>query len=172
MSLPHPDFELYDNVGRTTEQVTAHRENRPTVDDLHHWAAYDAREFSESLPTGEAGHSISNWTQQVYRARSAAELNTVAQAVLGDGHSGLGELHLFLETAAEWCERNQEPGFAARYRQHAEELSALGDQLAYLSEDHLASIYRRPNRSAPAQPAPSVAAAPATPAVPTRRTSR
>ncbi|WP_371665757.1 hypothetical protein OG306_29525 [Streptomyces sp. NBC_01241] len=99
-------------------------------------------------------------------------MNTVAQAVLGDGHSGLGELHLFLETAAEWCERNQEPGFAARYRQHAEELSALGDQLAYLSEDHLASIYRRPNRSAPAQPAPSVAAAPATPAAPTRRTSR
>ncbi|OKJ72240.1 hypothetical protein [Streptomyces sp. CB02460] len=169
MSLPHPDFELYDNVGRTTEQVTAHREDRPTVDDLHRWAAYDARKFSASFPTGEAGHSISNWTQQVHHARSAAELNTVAQAVLGDGHSGLAELHLFLETAAEWCERNQEPDFAARYRQHAEELSALGDQLAYLSEDHLASIYRRPSRSAPAQPAPSVAAAPAT--APTRRTS-
>ncbi|MFL0025936.1 hypothetical protein ACJBCE_23735 [Streptomyces sp. NBUL23] len=172
MPLPHPEFELYDNIGRTTEQVTAHSENQPTVDDLHRWAAYDAREFSASLPTRDPGHSISDWTQQVYRARSATELNTVAQAVLGDGHSGLGELHLFLEAAAEWCERNQEPGFAARYRQHAEELSALGDQLAYLSEDHLASIYRRPNRSAPTRPGPSVAAAPATPAAPTRRTSR
>jgi hypothetical protein len=39
LSLPHPDFELYDNVGRAIEQVTAHQKNRPTVDDLHRWAA-------------------------------------------------------------------------------------------------------------------------------------
>ncbi|MGZ2362086.1 hypothetical protein LRE75_36425 [Streptomyces sp. 372A] len=170
MSLPHPDFELYDNVGRTTEQVTAHRADRPTVDDLHRWADHDAREFSASLPTRDSGLNIIDWAQHVYRARSAAELNTVTQAVLGDWHSGLGELHMFLETAAEWCERNREPGFAARYRQHAEELSALGAQLAYLSEDHLASVYGRPNRSAPSQPAPS--AAPSAPAAPTRRTRR
>lgn len=172
MSLPHPDFELYDNVGRTTEQVTAHRENRPTADDLHRWAAHDAREFSASLPAEDAGQSTSDWTRHLYRVRTAAELSTVAQAVLGDGHSALAELHLFLETAAEWCERNKEPSIAARYRQHAEELSALGDQLAYLSEDHLASIYRRPNRSAPAQPAPAPAAAPAAPGARTRRSSR
>ncbi|MFD7017513.1 hypothetical protein [Streptomyces sp. NPDC059928] len=172
MSLPHPDFELYDNAGRTTEQIAAHREDRPTADDLHRWAAYDARLFTASLPAEDAGQSISDWTRQLYRVRTAAELNTVAQAVLGDGHSGLAELHLFLETAAEWCERNQEPGIAARYRQHAEQLSQLGDQLAYLSEDHLASTYRRPHRSAPAQPAPVPAAAPAAPAAPARRSSR
>jgi hypothetical protein len=170
--FPHADFELYDNVGRTTEQIAAYREDRPTADDLHRWAAYDAQEFSAAFPAEDAGQSIREWTRQLYRARTAAELNTVAQWVLGDGHSGLAELHLFLETAAEWCERNQEPGFAARYRQHAQELSDLGDQLAYLGEDHLASIYRRPNRSAPAQPAPAVAAAPAAPAVPACRSSR
>ncbi|MET9185124.1 hypothetical protein ABZX63_07670 [Streptomyces tendae] len=51
MSLPHPDFEVHDNVGRTTEQITAHRDDRPTADDLHRWAAHDAREFSTALPT-------------------------------------------------------------------------------------------------------------------------
>ncbi|MFD7862175.1 hypothetical protein [Streptomyces sp. NPDC059783] len=161
MSLPHPDFELYDNVGRTTEQITAHRDDRPTADDLHRWAAHDAREFSTALPDGEPGQSISDWTRHLYRVRTAAELNTVAQAVLGDGRSGLGELHTFLETAAEWCEHNQEPSIAARYRQHAEELSVLGDQLAHLGEDHLASTYRRTNRSAPAQHPPAVARVPA-----------
>ncbi|SBT93382.1 hypothetical protein GA0115233_106260 [Streptomyces sp. DI166] len=172
MSLPHPDFELYDNVGRTIEQITAHRDDRPTADDLHRWAAHDAREFSTSLPDEEAGKSIIDWTRQLYRARTAAELNTVAQAVLGDGRSGLAELHTFLETAAEWCDHNQEPGIAVRYRQHAEELSALGDRLAYLSEDHLASIYRRTNRSASAQPPRAVPAAPVTPPGPARRSAR
>ncbi|MFE1836486.1 hypothetical protein [Streptomyces sviceus] len=172
MSLPHPDFELYDNVGRTSEQIAARREDRPTADDLHRWAAHDAREFSVALPADEAGQSITDWTHQLYRVRTAAELNTVTQAVLGDGRSGLAELYTFLETAAEWCEHNQEPGIAARYRQHAQQLSALGDQLAHLSEDHLASVYRRPNRPAPAQSASIPAAAPAAPAAPARRSSR
>ncbi|MGI5457540.1 hypothetical protein ACQEWB_31110 [Streptomyces sp. CA-249302] len=172
MSLPHPDFELYDNVGRTTEQITAHRVDRPTADDLHRWAAHDAQELSASLPDEEAGQSITAWTRQLYRVRTAAELNTVAQAVLGDGHSGLGELHTFLETAAEWCEHNQEPGIAARYRQHAEDLSALGDRLAYLTEDHLASVYRRPNLSASVQPPRAVPAAPVAPTSPARRSAR
>ncbi|TCR23004.1 hypothetical protein [Streptomyces sp. BK205] len=172
MSLSHPDFELYDNVGRATEQITAHRVDRPTAEDLHRWAAHDAREFSTSLPDEEAGQSIIDWTHQLYRVRTAAELNTVTQAVLGDGRSGLGELHTFLETAAEWCEHNQEPGIAARYRQHAEELSALGDRLAYLSEDHLASIYRRTNRSASAHPPRAAPAAPVVPTAPPRRSAR
>ena len=172
MSLPHPDFELYDNVGRTSEQIAAHREARPTADDLHRWAAHDAREFATSLPAEDAGQSISDWTRQLYRARTAAELHTVAQEVLGDGHGGLGELHLFLETAAEWCEHNQEPIIASRYRQHAEQLSALGDQLAYLGEDHLASTYRRKNRPAPGQPTPAVAMPPAAPTASMRRPAR
>lgn len=58
--------------------------------------------------------------------------------MLGDGHSALGELHQFLEAAADWCERNQQPSIAERYRRHAEALSELGAQLAYVSEDHLA----------------------------------
>ncbi|MER5443188.1 hypothetical protein [Streptomyces sp. NPDC002790] len=173
VSLPHPDFEVYDNVGRTSEQIAAHHQDRPTADDLHRWAAHDAREFASSLPDEGAGQSISDWTRQLYRARTAAEVHTVTQEVFGGGHSGLGELHLFLETVAEWCEQHQEPGFAARYRQHAEELSALGDQLAYLGEDHMASTYRRPHRPSAGQPKPAVAIAPAVaPTASVRRPAR
>jgi hypothetical protein len=113
LSLPHTDFGLYDNVGRSTEQINAHRGNRPTTDDLHRWAAYDAKEFTDALTIEDAGQSIIAWTDQLYRVRTTAEFQAVAIAVLGDGHSRLGELHQFLETAAEWCERNQEPGIAA-----------------------------------------------------------
>ncbi|MBC9719215.1 hypothetical protein H9Y04_42560 [Streptomyces sp. TRM66268-LWL] len=172
MPLPHPDFEMYENVGRTTEQITAQREDRPTAYDLRRWADHDAREFSAKLPGENAGQSIRDWTRQLHWAHTAAELDTVAQAVLSDAHSGLAELHLFLESVAEWCELNDEPSIAARYRQHAEELSELGDRLACLSEDHLAGIYRRTNRSASAPPPRAVPAAPAAPAAPARRSAR
>ncbi|MFW6724178.1 hypothetical protein ACHZ98_29320 [Streptomyces sp. MAR4 CNY-716] len=109
MSMPHPAFELYDSVGPTTEPVAAHRENRPGADDLHRWTAHDAREFTAPLPAEDAGQRISDRTRHLYRVRTAAELNTVAQDILGNGHSGLAELHLFPETAAKWRERNQEP---------------------------------------------------------------
>ncbi|WP_258528065.1 hypothetical protein [Streptomyces sp. NBRC 110611] len=114
--MSHPDFELYDNVGRSTEQISAYRTNRPTADDLHRWAAYNAKQFTDALTIEDAGQSITAWTHQLYRVRTTAEFQAVAQAVLGDGHSGLGELHQFLETAAEWCERNQEPDIAAPTR--------------------------------------------------------
>ncbi|MEU8482382.1 hypothetical protein [Streptomyces sp. NPDC048641] len=149
-----------------------HRDIRPTGDDLHRWAAYDARQFTDSFTLDDAGHSVAAWSDKLHEARTTAEFQSVSLAVLGDGHSALGELHQFLEAAADWCERNQEPSIAARYRQHAEELSELGDQLAYLSEDHLASTYRRPNRSAPVRTAPAPAAAPAAPAAPVRHAAR
>ncbi|PIM71280.1 hypothetical protein CTU88_14220 [Streptomyces sp. JV178] len=173
MSLPHPDVELYDNVGATTEQINAHRTNRPTADDLHRWAAHDAKDFTDTLTIEDAGQSITAWTDQLYRVRTTAQFQAVAQAVLGDGHSGLGELHQFLQTAAEWCEHNQEPDIAERYQRHAEQLSALGDQLSFVTDDHLAHTYQRTNPPAPARPVPSgPAVAPAPPAARPRRSSR
>lgn len=148
------------------------RETRPSADDLHRWAAYDARQFTESFTLADAGHGVPAWSDKLHKARTTAEFQAVTSAVLGDGHSALGELHQFLEATADWCERNQEPSIAERYRRHAEELSELGDQLAYLSEDHLASTYRRPNRPAAIRAAPAPAVAPAAQAAPVRRSSR
>ncbi|MFD6624772.1 hypothetical protein [Streptomyces diastaticus] len=155
MSMPHPDFELYDNIGRSTEQITAHRTNQPTNEDLHRWASRDAQQFTEALPDKPAGPGISAWTDHLPRARTVAELNSVTKAVLGDDQSALSELHLFLEAAAEWCERNQEPSIAGRYRRCAQELAALGDRLAHLSEDHLAGAYRSTRPVSPPVPSPA-----------------
>ncbi|WTD05893.1 hypothetical protein OH717_26605 [Streptomyces albidoflavus] len=154
MSMPHPDFELYDHVGRSTEQITAHRTNQPTNEDLHRWASRDAQQFTEALPD-KPGPGISAWTDHLPRARTVAELNSVIKAVLGNDQSALSELHLFLEAAAEWCERNQEPSIAGRYRRGAQELSALGDRLAHLSEDHLAGAYRSSRPVSPPVPSPA-----------------
>lgn len=168
MSPSHPDVELYDNASRTSEQLSAHRGDRPTTDELHRWAAHDAQQFTGAVTIEDAGQSVIAWTRQLYRVRTTAEFQAVATAVLGDGHSALSELHLFLETAAEWCEHNHEPKIAERYRRHAEQLSELGDELSYLTEDHLADTYR----SAPEQPPSAPAATPVRSAAPTRRSSR
>jgi hypothetical protein len=172
LSLSHPDFELYDNIGRTGEQIKDHRGNRPPTNDLHRWATHDAKQFADGLAIEDAGQSVIAWTHQLYQVRTTAEFQAVATAVLGEGHSALGELHQFLETAAEWCERNHQPKIAEQYRQHAEQLSELGDQLSYLTDDHLADTYRRTHPPAPAQPTSEPAAAPAPPAAPARRPAR
>ncbi|NEB09792.1 hypothetical protein G3I32_13115 [Streptomyces coelicoflavus] len=148
------------------------RETRPSAEDLHRWAAHDARPFTESLTLADAGHGVPAWSDKLHEARTAAEFQAVTSAVLGDGHSALGELHLFLEAAADWCERHQEPRIADRYRRHAQELSELGDQLAYVGEDHLAGIYRRTNRPAAVRAASAPAVVPAASASPVRRSSR
>ncbi|MFF9785090.1 hypothetical protein [Streptomyces nigrescens] len=137
----HPDFELYDDIGRTTEQFNAYKTHTPTAGDLHRWATYDAAEFTDSLALAESGSDINAWADQLHRARTTAEFYAVTEAVLGDGTSALGALHEFLENAADWCDRNQEPGIADRYRRSADQLDQLGDQLAILGEDHLARTY-------------------------------
>lgn len=136
MSPSHPDFELYDNVGRTTEQIHAYNTGLPTSDDLRRWAAHDAQEFTNSITAGDAGQSTTAWTDHLHRARTTAQFQTVANAVLGDGPSALGALHQFLETAADWCEHHEEANIAHRYRTSAQRLAELGDQLAYLGEAH------------------------------------
>ncbi|MEU3188426.1 hypothetical protein ABZ707_30165 [Streptomyces sp. NPDC006923] len=151
---------MYDNVGRTTEQLHAHRTNSPTSDDLYRCAARDARGFSDSLTLAEAGQSITAWTDQLHRVRSAAEFQAVTEAVLGDGHSALGALHQFLEAAAEWCERHAEPEIARGYNAGASHLDGLGTQLAYLGEDHLARTYNPLPASARTAPTRAASAPP------------
>ncbi|MDX3855668.1 hypothetical protein [Streptomyces sp. AK02-01A] len=114
----------------------------------------------------EAGQSITAWTDHLHRARSAAEFQAVTDAVLGDGHSALGALHQFLEAAAEWCDRNKEPEIARSYNAAASRLGGLGNQLAYLAEDHLARTYNplpasartAPVRAASVPPPPAAGA--------------
>ncbi|MFJ9033631.1 hypothetical protein ACIRQP_35035 [Streptomyces sp. NPDC102274] len=173
MYMYNPDFDLYDNAGRTTEQSHAYNTNSPTSDDLHRWAAHDAQEFTDSLAMAAAGQSITAWTDQIPNARSAAEFQAVTEAVLSHEHGALGALHQFLESAAEWCDRNEEPDIARRYRARASRLAELGDQLAYLGEDHLAHTYSPTSAAAPTAPTSTACAPPPpTTGTPLRRPPR
>ncbi|MDT0382322.1 hypothetical protein RM572_26540 [Streptomyces sp. DSM 42041] len=103
---------------------------------------------------------MAEWTLQLERARTAAEFQAIAEAVLGDGRSALGALHQFLECAAEWCDKH-EPDLAARYRSGASELAQLGAQLADLGEDHLARTYAPTPQARPGQVPPPPPQSPA-----------
>ncbi|WP_053803645.1 hypothetical protein [Streptomyces rimosus] len=152
MSPHQSGFEPSDNAVRNSQV---------SVDELHRWAARSAREFTDRLAVADAGRNITAWTDQLHRARTASEFQAVAEAVVGDGRSGLGALHQFLETAAEWCERHQEPGIADHYRVYARRLASLGEHLMDLGDDHLLDAYRRAHRpSQSPRPAPAVAPSP------------
>ncbi|MFF7899711.1 hypothetical protein ACIP4X_29795 [Streptomyces sp. NPDC088817] len=48
--MHHPDFELYDNVGRDSDQIVAARYGIATRDDLLRWAKRDAEPFLAEHP--------------------------------------------------------------------------------------------------------------------------
>jgi hypothetical protein len=91
--FPHPDFELYDNAGRTIEQINAAKTGMPTRD--------DRRRSSVKDPVPEpVGPAITAWTERLH----AAEHGEVAQLVALTASypdSVLPRLHEFLETAAD-----------------------------------------------------------------------
>jgi hypothetical protein len=83
--------------------------------------------------------------------RTTAQLHAVTDAVVGDGPSTLSALHEFLHAAADRYEYQREIELAARVRATAQQLAAIGDDLARLGEDHLRSTYggAPPRPSAP-----------------------
>jgi hypothetical protein len=91
--FPHPDFELYDNAGRTIEQINAAKTGMPTRD--------DRRRSSVKNPVPKpVGPAITTWTKRLRTAepREVPELVVLAVSYT-DGV--LPRLHEFLETAAD-----------------------------------------------------------------------
>ncbi|MGK4906436.1 hypothetical protein [Streptomyces albus] len=160
MTFYNPDFELYDNVGRTTEQIHAYNTNSPTNDDVHRWAASDAHDFARTAPQLSSGHSIRDWADHLETAQSVPELHTVTEAVLVDDGSALDMLSNILHMTAEWCDSNQQPEAARSYRKAADDLDQLRQRLAHLRTQHLAHFYTRQpsateqHRPTPPAPAP------------------
>ncbi len=138
VSSHQADFELCDNEVHN---------NQTSTDEVRRWAERNAREFTDHFAVADVGQSITACTDQLQRARSTAEFQAIAEAVVGDGRSGLGALSQFLQTAADWCERHHEPGIADHYRVYARRLASLGDNLTDLGEDHLLIAYRRAQRT-------------------------
>jgi hypothetical protein len=91
--FPHPDFELYDNANRTTEQINAANTGIPTRD--------DRRRSSVKDPVPDpVGPAITTWTERLHTAEPGEVAQLVVLAVsYPDG--ALPRLHEFLETAAD-----------------------------------------------------------------------
>ncbi|SHN22915.1 hypothetical protein [Actinacidiphila paucisporea] len=119
--FPHPDFDLYDNTGRTTEQINAANTDAPTCDDLRHWSV---KEGSVPDPVGPA---ITAWTDRLH----AAEHSEVAQLLLlatTDPNGVLPRLHEFLEAAAD---KLQQAGAS----EAATQLTGIVTRLGELDQD-------------------------------------
>ncbi|MFD3580890.1 hypothetical protein [Streptomyces sp. NPDC058683] len=108
--LQHPDFELYDNVGRTSEQIRAHHTGSATTDDLHRWAERDAADFraAHALPTAPFPvPDLSPYREALDAADTPAEFSTVLNALLDAVEPFLGEVIDHLALTARWKNQNR-----------------------------------------------------------------
>jgi hypothetical protein len=120
--FPHPDFELYDNAGRTTEQINSARTGVPTSEDLRRWSVKGG-----SVPD-MVGPAITAWTDRLH----AAEPSEVAQLILlttADPNGILPGLHEFLEAAADKLQQAGAGEAAAHVTSIVTRLSELDQDL-------------------------------------------
>ncbi|MEY9848467.1 hypothetical protein ABH940_005570 [Streptacidiphilus sp. BW17] len=126
--MTHPDFELYDNAGRTTAQIHSYNTGEPTDEDVarQHESAVRDRAGLSRLP-GDSGRSLGPWTELLLHAESAGDLAAVLDLVGTDDNGAAVGLHDFLEAAAQRAD--EIPGGAKA----AHKLRKLSDQMNYIS---------------------------------------
>jgi hypothetical protein len=106
----NPDFEVYDNVGRTAEQIDSFNTGQPTWDDMLRWTEAAAGEFAAQVGHPDTGLHIANWTSALSRADKMSEFFAVSNAVLGDHpNAALTTLSKFMDAAAVWCAFHNQP---------------------------------------------------------------
>ncbi|MEV3898280.1 hypothetical protein [Streptomyces anulatus] len=111
--MPHPDFELYDNDGRTPEQITAARLGIATTNDLKRWARRDAEVFlaehplpTEPLPTPDTAP----FRAALAAAETPAEVSAVTRHFLHAAQPTLHAVFDFLITIAQRGDRHLSAG--------------------------------------------------------------
>ncbi|MFB7405360.1 hypothetical protein ACFCZR_34765, partial [Streptomyces rubiginosohelvolus] len=110
MSHPHPDFELYDNIDRTPDQVAAASAVTATRYDLRRWSLRDAEEFlarhplpSAPLPRLDPGPYVA----ALAAAEKPAEVSAVTQHLLDAVYPTVRELSNLLLGIARWEGRHR-----------------------------------------------------------------
>lgn len=106
----NPDFELYDNVGRTAEQIRAYHTRSATSDDLHRWAKRDAEGFrtQHPLPTQPLPvPDLAPYLTALAAAETPAEFSTVTNALLEAAEPLLHTVVDYLAAAAQWRRQNR-----------------------------------------------------------------
>lgn len=109
--MQHPDFELYDNVGRTSEQIAAAHFGIATRDDLMRWAHRDAEPFLDEHPLPSdlmAAPETAPYLAALAAARTPAEVSAVTQHLLEAATPGLSAVSDILVAIARWGDRNRD----------------------------------------------------------------
>ncbi|MFI0722632.1 hypothetical protein [Streptomyces sp. NPDC021224] len=154
--FPHPDFELYDNAGRTTEQSNASRTGVPTSEDLRRWSVKGG-----SVPD-MVGPAITAGTNRLH----AAAPSEVAQLILlttTDPNGILPRLHEFLEAAVDKFQQAGAGEAAAQVTGIVTRLGELDEDLYYTAVAAWEDVNAAQRRTAAAtRPSPAADARPAT----------
>ncbi|MFE4664543.1 hypothetical protein ACFRI7_11745 [Streptomyces sp. NPDC056716] len=101
----NPDFELYDNVGRTSEQIDAARYGRATSNDLYRWARHDSEDFRSRHPLPDEPFPVPDLAlcrRALEAADNPAEFSAALTAVLDAVEPFLTEVSEHLVAAARW----------------------------------------------------------------------
>lgn len=153
--FPNPDFELYDNAVRTTEQINASRTGVPTSEDLRRWSVKEG-----SVPD-MVGLAITAWTNRLH----AAAPSEVAQLILlatTDPNGILPRLHEFLEAAVDKLQQAGAGEAAAQVTGIVTRLGELDEDLHYTAVDAWEDVNAAQRRTAATRPSPAADARPTT----------
>lgn len=183
MSHPHPDFELYDNIDRAPDQVTAASAVTATRYDLRRWSLRDAEEFlarhplpSAPLPRLDPGPYVA----ALAAAEKPAEVSAVTQHLLDAVYPTVRELSNLLVDIARWEGRHRSaaPDSAPKMLMSAAsrclDALALADQadMRVLRDEYDPAPQPPPPRPQPAQGLPPSPPGSAQASAPHRPTTR
>ncbi|MEU8729426.1 hypothetical protein AB0C68_08660 [Streptomyces tendae] len=107
----HPDFDLYDNVGRDADQIHAARYNLATRADLKRWARRDAQPFRAAHPLPDQpwpAPDLAPYLDALAAAQTPAEIDAVTDHVLDAAEPALRALSDYLVAAARWNRENRD----------------------------------------------------------------
>lgn len=108
--MTHPDFEHYDNIGRSAEQIAAAHFGIATRDDLLRWAKRDAEPFlgQHPLPAQPpAALDPAPYLAALAAAESPAEVSAVTQHLLNAAEATLTAVSEVLVAIARRDGRNR-----------------------------------------------------------------
>ncbi|MGW2650818.1 hypothetical protein ACWC2T_39540 [Streptomyces sp. NPDC001393] len=154
--MQHPDFELYDNVGRDADQITAARYGIATRDDLLRWAKRDAEPFLAQHPLPKQdlpSPDLRPYLDALAAAETPAQASAVTRHLLDAAEPVLQAVSDYLVAAARWRGQNRgaEPGSPPKMLMAAASRSL--SVLAIADQADLAAL-RAAYDPAPTPPAP------------------
>ncbi|MEU9189223.1 hypothetical protein AB0D14_32705 [Streptomyces sp. NPDC048484] len=108
--MQHPDFELYDNVGRDADQIAAARYSVATKGDLLRWARRDSEPFVTAHPLPDEplpSPDLAPYLGALHAAETPAEASAVTQRLLDAAEPVLRAVSEYLVAAARWRDQHR-----------------------------------------------------------------